>query len=361
MFYYLDKKEILENHLPKMYYKSEKPLNKEEIEKLLKQCKENFGDITLIEYEADYLPSYLYIDEQGKVKEYIPISTFAEERLLDETETISKEDIFGEEDNNNYVYIDKEECLKNYSPCVCRVSKGKRLLNYKELYDGNVLEYIGKDMADLPNEVIYDSTTDLVRGMTEYEKVKYKKRELAENEVILEKKKEIVSISEGQYVNENEDIITIPKPEGAKMEWDKISHIWKEGATEEEKKTEWFNRINSWKPKVLEGPFRYIHSDGKTYNQKLRVGKDDTLLSTAIQALIRNTEIPSIEWAFDDDNNSVLMTLEDLRKLQDTGFVWTQAVYEAERELKAMSPDFTKDINFFKEVALNHVSKYRIK
>lgn len=229
MFYYLDKKEILENHLPKMYYKSEKSLNKEEIEELLKQCKENFGDITLIEYEADYLPSYLYIDEQGKVKEYIPVSTFAEERLLDETETISKEDIFGEEDNNNYVYIDKEECLKNYSPCVCRVSKGKRLLNYKELYDGNVLEYIGKDMADLPNEVIYDSATDLVRGMTEYEKVKYKKRELAENEVILEKKKEIVTLEEGQYVDENEEIINVPRLEGQNIivqEWDKKNHVW---------------------------------------------------------------------------------------------------------------------------------------
>ena len=72
-------------------------------------------------------------------------------------------------------------------------------------------------------------------------------------------------------------------------------HIWKEGATEEEQKTEWFNRINKWKPKVLEGPFSYVHSDGKAYKQKLRVGKDDTLLSTAIQALIRNTEIPSID------------------------------------------------------------------
>ena len=229
MFYYLDKKEILENHLPKMYYKSEKPLNKEEIEKLLKQCKENFGDITLIEYEADYLPSYLYIDEQGKVKEYIPVSTFAEERLLDETETISKEDIFGEEDNNNYVYIDKEECLKNYSPCVCRVSRGRRILNYKELYDNKVLEYIGKDMADLPNEVIYDSTTDLVRGMTEYEKVKYNKRKLAENEVVLEKKKEIVTLEEGQYVDENEEIINVPRLEGQNIivqEWDKKNHVW---------------------------------------------------------------------------------------------------------------------------------------
>lgn len=170
------------------------------------------------------------------------------------------------------------------------------------------------------------------------------------------------TIQDGQYI-EGEKIIDVPYDESLVFctpLWDRISHIWKEGATEEEKKTEWFNRINSWKPKVLEGPFRYIHSDGKTYNQKLRVGKDDTLLSTAIQALIRNAEIPSIEWAF-DDNNSVLMTLEDLRKLQDTGFVWTQAVYEAERELKAMSPDFTKDINFFKETALNHVAKYKLK
>lgn len=246
MFYYLDKKEILENHLPKMYYKSEKPLNKEEIEKLLKQCKENFGDITLIEYEADYLPSYLYIDEQGKVKEYIPVSTFAEERLLDETETISKEDIFGEEDNNNYVYIDKEECLKNYSPCVCRVSRGRRILNYKDLYDNKVLEYIGKDMADLPNEVIYDSTTDLVRGMTEYEKVKYNKRKLAENEVVLEKKKEIVTINDGQYVNENEEIINVPCPvEYLVKEWDKVKHIWIDLTTDLDRVREQYNEYNT--------------------------------------------------------------------------------------------------------------------
>ncbi len=43
---------ILINHLPKMYYKSENALNEEEKEELLKQCKENFGNITLIEYEA---------------------------------------------------------------------------------------------------------------------------------------------------------------------------------------------------------------------------------------------------------------------------------------------------------------------
>ena len=92
----------------------------------------------------------------------------------------------------------------------------------------------------------------------------------------------------------------------------------------------------------------------------MRVGKDDALLSTAIQALIRNVDIPAIEWAFDDENNSVLMTLEDLRKLQDTGFVWTQCVYEAERELKAMEADFTKNINFFKETAIKHLDKYKI-
>lgn len=183
-------------------------------------------------------------------------------------------------------------------------------------------------------------------------------REKTREERILEG--EIELLQDGEYVAD-EKIISVPAPENLlKKVWDKELHIWKESATEEEQKTEWFNRINSWKPQVLEGPFRYLHSDGKTYKQKLRVGKDDTLLSTAIQALIRNTEIPSIEWAFDDENNSVLMTLEDLRKLQDTGFVWTQCVYEAERELKAMKTDFTKDINFFIETAIKHLDKYKI-
>lgn len=54
------------------------------------------------------------------------------------------------------------------------------------------------------------------------------------------------------------------------------------------------------------------------------------------------------------------MTLEDLRKLQNTGFVWTQCVYEAERELKSMKADFTKNIEFFKEIAIKHLDKYRI-
>ena len=182
-------------------------------------------------------------------------------------------------------------------------------------------------------------------------------RNKTREERILEGEEEL--LQDGEYV-EGEKIITIPVPEGLlKKEWDKITHIWREGATEEEIKAAWFDNINKWKPQVLEGPFSYLHTDGKTYYQKLRVGKDDTLLSTAIQALIRNTGIPSIEWAFDDENNSVLMTLEDLRNLQDRGFIWTQAVYEAERELKAAVPDFTKNINFFKETAIKHVEKYK--
>ena len=242
MFYYLDKKEILENHLPKMYFKSEKKLTEEE-KKLLS---EQYNNISLMEYENDYLPAKLYIDEQGKIQEYISVNTFAEERLLDGTEVISKTDIFGEEDNNNYVYIDKEECLKNYSPCVCRVSKGRRILNYKEIYDGKVLEYIGKDMADLPNEVIYDSITDLVRGMTEYEKLKYGKRKLNENEVVLEKKKEIVSITDGQYVNKSEDIITVPCPvEYLVKEWDKAKHIWIDMTTDLDRVREQYDEYNS--------------------------------------------------------------------------------------------------------------------
>ena len=171
---------------------------------------------------------------------------------------------------------------------------------------------------------------------------------------------EIELLQDGEYM-ESGIIKIVPAPETLlKKAWDRESRTWKEGATEEEIKIAWFDNINRWKPQVLEGPFRYIHSDGKIYHQKLRVGKDDTLLSTAIQALIRNAEILNIEWAFDDENNSVLMTLEDLRKLQDTGFVWTQCVYEAERELKSMKADFTKNIEFFKEIAIKHLDKYRI-
>ncbi len=246
-------------------------------------------------------------------------------------------------------------------------------MNKIYIYDKETLELLGvpfittlEEFKDKPTEFYPDwDNRTMIIAETEIQypiidETGILRDKTREERILLDDEQNL--LNDGEYV-ENGKIIFIGYDEALnyyKKAWDKKLHIWKEGATEEEQKTEWFNRINSWKPQVLEGPFKYLHSDGKTYHQKLRVGKDDALLSTAIQALIRNVDIPSVEWAFDDENNSVLMTLEDLRKLQDTGFVWTQAVYEAERELKAMIPDFSKDIDFFREIALNHVTKYKI-
>lgn len=223
------------------------------------------------------------------------------------------------------------------------VMENNLFLDHPEL---NKEDYIIVEQENLFVCPIYDAEKNIVEEATR------------EQRILLFQ--EIDLLQDGEYIDEKR-IVTVPCTENFfRKTWDKELHIWKEGATEEEIKTAWFDNINKWKPQVLEGPFNYVHTDGKTYKQKLRVGKDDTLLSTAIQALIRNAEIPSIEWAFDDENNSVLMTLEDLRKLQDTGFVWTQCVYEAERELKAMEADFTKDINFFRETAIKHIGKYKM-
>lgn len=205
---------------------------------------------------------------------------------------------------------------------------------------------------------IIDKETQELREMNKYEQYVNGLYELQNREVVY--KGTIIELQEGEYLDELGEIVKIEKINGYRVEWNWDKHIWEEKSTPEERLKAWYEMINSWKPKVLEGPFSYKHRDGKIYKQKLRVGKDDTLLSTAIQALIRHADIPSVEWAFDDENNSIDMTLEDLRKLQDTGFVWTQCVYEAERDLKAMMPDFKKDESYFKELAISHIASYKI-
>ena len=75
---------------------------------------------------------------------------------------------------------------------------------------------------------IFDTDRNELREMTKYEKYQKSLYELQYNEVIY--KDDILVLEAGQYIKDNE-VITVPKIEGVKVEWDWVNHIWEDKAT----------------------------------------------------------------------------------------------------------------------------------
>lgn len=74
-----------------------------------------------------------------------------------------------------------------------------------------------------------DSESNTIREMNKYEKFKAGLYELSYNEV--EYKNDILTLEAGQYVNETGELVTVPKIEGVRVEWDWNTHIWEDKAT----------------------------------------------------------------------------------------------------------------------------------
>ena len=75
---------------------------------------------------------------------------------------------------------------------------------------------------------IFDAESQSLREMSKYEKYKAGLYELAYNEV--EYKNDILTLEAGQYIKDNE-LVTVPKIEGVRVEWDWVNHIWEDKAT----------------------------------------------------------------------------------------------------------------------------------
>ena len=85
--------------------------------------------------------------------------------------------------------------------------------------------YATQDKYEHP---IMDQESNSLREMTKYEKFKAGLYELAYNEV--EYKNDILTLEAGQYIKDNE-LVTVPKLEGVRVEWDWVNHIWEDKAT----------------------------------------------------------------------------------------------------------------------------------
>lgn len=225
MYFYLDKKMAKQN-IARCLYKSDNLLTDEELKIVREHF--NFYDEFLI-YEGEDIPYPIkYNSELDTIEEVIveePIQTFSENI----SESV-QEEIFGDEDGKTHWYINKEKAI-NKGLSETFMTSDKPLLDmYKYFGNKNVIHHIGNE---IPHFVTYDIEKDILREATDFEKYKRGQKQLSENEVVLENKKEIITITDGQYVNENEEIITVPcLEEYLQREWDKTNHIWKDLTTD---------------------------------------------------------------------------------------------------------------------------------
>lgn len=75
----------------------------------------------------------------------------------------------------------------------------------------------------------FDREKNTIREMSLYERYKNNLYELQFNEV--EHKGDILTLEAGQYVNEAGELVTVPKIEGTRVEWNWETHTWEEKAT----------------------------------------------------------------------------------------------------------------------------------
>lgn len=74
----------------------------------------------------------------------------------------------------------------------------------------------------------YHKSTNSIEEMTKFEKYNNGLYELQVNEVIY--KDDILVLEAGQYIKDNE-VVTVPKIEGTRVEWNWETHEWEEKAT----------------------------------------------------------------------------------------------------------------------------------
>lgn len=213
------------------------------------------------------------------------------------------------------------------------VMRGNLFLDHPEL---NIEDCIVVEKDTTIQNPTFDKVREEIREMTREEKILW-----------LE---EIDLLIDGEYIEKGEiKEIKYDKNLGfLNPAWDKENHIWYEKATSEEKEKKWVEIINNFKPIVLEGPFSFV-KDGVTYYQKLRVDKDVPLVSSTLSTLTRHPET-TVKWAFDDENNDIVLGLADIERLQDTGVVFTNAVYDVERDLKAQELNLLFTVEDYKNL-----------
>ena len=237
MYFYLDK-ELAKQGIAKCIAVSEKMIDEIELEKR----KEYFQVNEVLIFEGNDIPhKFVYNEVLDTIEEFIEVTE--QPALFVEDRALQAESDFDEsieiDPEKQYFYIDKEYADKYFKSQIIAVFP-QPLKNPVQYFNKEVYQHVGKD---IPYYITVEDS--VVREATEYEKYKRFQRKLEENEVVLETKKEIVSLSDGQYVDADE-VVTVPCPaEYLVKEWDKVKHIWIDLTTDLDRVRAQYNEYNS--------------------------------------------------------------------------------------------------------------------
>lgn len=224
MYFYLDK-DLAKQGIAKCIAVSEKMINEIELE----ERKEYFQVKEVLIFEGNDIPhKFRYNENLDTIEEFIEVIEDTPLTLSEDvTEQKSDFDESVEIDpEKQYFYIDKEYADKFFKSKMIAVFE-QPLKKPAEYFQKEVYQHYGKD---IPYYITVEDS--VVREATEYEKYKRSQRKLEDNEVVIDSKKTIVSLAEGQYV-EADEVVTVPCPEEyLKREWDKVTHTWKDLTTD---------------------------------------------------------------------------------------------------------------------------------
>ena len=223
MLFYLDK-DLAKQGIAKCIAVSEKMINGIELE----ERKKYFQVKEVLIFEGNDIPhKFIYNEDLDAIEEFVEVEKAV---LLTENRTLQAESEFDEsveiDPEKQYFYIDKEYADKYFKSQIIAVFP-QPLKNPAVYFNKEVYRHYGKD---IPYYITIEDNT--IREATEYKKYKRSQRKLEDNEVVIDSKKTIVSLAEGQYV-EADEVVTVPCPEEyLKREWDKVTHTWKDLTTD---------------------------------------------------------------------------------------------------------------------------------
>lgn len=185
MYFYLDKKELIDNGGIRCLYTSDNPISTPEKQAIIKiwEKKLNRKDIELIEFAGDNLPNKLaYNADLDKVEEILPA---VESRTFAMQQEKIEENPFEEgETGELYHYLSKKIAIEE-GRAETFGTFSRKLKDHYNYYNGTAILYIGDT---LPHYVTYLEDVDSIREATREERYFRGQLKLEANEVIIDGK-----------------------------------------------------------------------------------------------------------------------------------------------------------------------------
>ena len=174
---------------------------------------------------------------------------------------------------------------------------------------------------------LYIGDAQLINPILDGENLRDKTRE----EQILQDNK-IELLFDGEKV-ENGEIVKVEAPlELYLAVWDRELLQWVESPNSQNL---YYADIDKFKEEILKDGFIYNDVDRLVHQQKCR-DKDRSYVESSINTMVEEN-IPSLYWSFNNGDIKQL-SIENLKDLRRDGFLFNQAVFSVEAELKVKSP-----------------------